>query len=102
MDLPDRLQRALQRLNGALDALEAAAERRAEAEAGRADAEAEFSVMQDDRSRLAVELDAALARARGLDRAVDEVSGRLDRAGATLRDIVEALASGDAAASGPA
>lgn len=99
MDLPDRLQRALQRLNGALDSLDAAAERRAEAEAARADAEAEFAVMQDDRARLAVELDAALARARGLDRAVDEVAGRLDRAGATLRDILEALAD-DAAASG--
>ena len=49
--------------------------------------------MQDDRSRLAVELDAALARARGLDRAVDDVSGRLDRAGATVRDIVAALAA---------
>lgn len=102
MDLPDRLQRALQRLNGALDALDAAAERRAEAEAARADAEAEFAVMQDDRSRLAVELDAALARARGLDRAVDEVSGRLDRAGATLRDILEALGPEADASLGPA
>lgn len=102
MDLPDRLQRALQRLNGALDALEAAAERRAEAEAARVDAEAEFAVMQDDRSRLAVELDAALARARGLDRAVDEVAGRLDRAGATLRDIAEAFAPAGAPSGGAA
>ena len=102
MDLPDRLQSALQRLNGALDALEAAADRRAEAEAARADAVAEFAVLQDDRSRLAVELDAALARARGLDRAVDDVSGRLDRAGATLRDIVETLAAGGAPSGAPA
>ncbi len=93
MDLPDRIQRALQRLNGAIDALDAAAERRAEAEAAQADAEAEFAVMQDDRSRLAVELDAALARSRALDRAVEDVSARLDRAGAALRAIAAGLAA---------
>ena len=101
MDLPDRLQRAVQRLNGALDALDAAAARRAEAEAARADADAEFAVLQDDRSRLALELDAALARSRALDRAADEVAGRLERAGATVRDILAELAAGSAPA-GPA
>lgn len=100
MDLPDSLARAIQRLNGSLDALEAAAERRAEAEAARGDAEAEFAVMQDDRSRLAVELDAALARSRALDRAVEQVSGRLDRADATVRGILAEMADGPGA--GPA
>ena len=94
MDLPDRLARALKRLNGALDALDAAAERRAEAEAARGDAEAEFAVLQDDRSRLAVELDAAMARSRALDRAVEQVSGRLDRADATVRGILAEMADG--------
>ncbi|WP_237477507.1 DUF4164 family protein [Lichenibacterium dinghuense] len=91
MDLPVSLQRALQRLNGAIDALDAAAERRAEADAARADAEVEYAVMQDDRSRLAVELDAALARARALDRVAGEVAARVDRAGATVRGILAEL-----------
>ena len=96
MDLPDRLRRALQRLNGALDTLDTAVERRAEIDEARADADAEFAVMQDDRSRLAVELDAALARSRTLDRALEEVSGRLERAEAEVRTIAAEIASGDA------
>ncbi len=100
MDLPVALQRALGRLHGAIDALDAAAERRAEAEAARADADAEYAVMQDDRSRLAVELDAALARNRALDRVADEVAARVDRAGATVRDILAEL--GETGAADPA
>lgn len=93
MDLPDTLQRALRRLDGALDALEAAAERRAEADAARGDAAGEYLVMQDDRARLAAELDAALARGRALDRAAEDVSGRLERAGAEVRAVLAALTS---------
>ena len=96
MDLPDRLQRALQRLDGALDTLDTAVERCAEIDEARADADAEFAVMQDDRSRLAVELDAALARSRTLDRALEEVSGRLERAEAEVRVIAAEIAAGDA------
>lgn len=96
MDLPDRLQRAFQRLNGALDMLDTAVERRAAMDEARADADAEFAVMQDDRSRLAVELDAALARSRTLDRALADVSDRLERAEAELRAVAAEIASGDA------
>ena len=102
MDLPVTLQRALKRLDGALDALDAAAERRAEAEAARADADAEYAVMQDDRSRLAVELDAALARARALDRVVGDVAVRVDRAGAAVRSILAELEPAGPAPHGPA
>jgi chromosome segregation ATPase len=103
MDLPDRLQRALQRLNGALEALDAAVERRAEADAARADADTEYDILQDDRSRLAVELDAALARSRALERTLDQVSDRLEQAEATMNGILEDMSSkGAGAASGSA
>ncbi len=100
MTLPDRLQRAVQRLTGALDTLEIAAARRAGIEAARADIDQEFEVMQDDRSRLAVELDAAMARSRTLDRTADEVAFCLQRAGATVRTILAELSSGELSAGG--
>ena len=72
------------RLREALDRLEAAAERRARREAALADAEAEFAVMQDDRARLAVELDAALDAQRKLGEANSAAMERIGRAAATL------------------
>ncbi len=41
--------------------------------------------MQDDRSRLAIELNSALARVSSLDLAYREAERRLDRASATIR-----------------
>ena len=72
------------RLRAALDHLEAAAERRARREAALSDAEAEFAVMQDDRARLAVELDAALDAQRKLGEANSAAMERIGRAAATL------------------
>jgi hypothetical protein len=91
MDPATRLDAALQRFAAALDLLEAATERRVEADAARADLEEEFAVMQDDRARLAVELDGAVARANSLQTANGEVSRRLERAGATLRSILSGV-----------
>ena len=88
MSLPDRLGTAFARLSGALDHLESAVARRAEADAGRADLDLEFSLLQDDRSRLATELDAALARARGLLTANAQVSARLDRATSEVEAVL--------------
>jgi chromosome segregation ATPase len=88
MKLPDRLDAPLRRLSVALDHLEAAAERRAMADSRRADLEEELAVMQDDRSRLAVELDGAMARARKLDDANAEVTKRLGQASATIRAVL--------------
>ncbi len=90
MPLPPRLDEALRRLNSALDQLDAASTRRAEAEASRSDLAEELAVMQDDRSRLAVELDAALARSRRLDIASGDAKARLLQAAATLRNVLGA------------
>ena len=50
--------------------------------------------MQDDRARLAVELDGALDRNRGLLSANAEAARRLSRAGAAIRAVL-AGATGD-------
>lgn len=89
-----RLDEALRRLASALDLLEAATARRAAVEAARADLTEELAVMQDDRARLALDLDAALARAKRLDAASQQVSRRLDRAGEAIRALIGASGQG--------
>lgn len=84
-----RLDASLKRLAASLDHLEAASERRAIADRLRFDQEEALAVMQDDRSRLAVELDGALARVRTLDEANFEAARRLQGAGTALRAILE-------------
>lgn len=96
MKLPDRLDAPLKRLAVALDHLEAAAERRALADARRTDLEEELAVMQDDRSRLAVELDGAMAKARRLEEANVEVSRRLGETSSTIRAVLGLDEPGDA------
>lgn len=86
----DRLDAALRRLAAALDQLEAASERRVRAEALRANLEEELAVMQDDRSRLAVELDGAVARSNALEQANDEVARRLKSVSATIKAVLAA------------
>lgn len=82
------LDAALRRLTSALDHLEAASERLARSGAERRDLEDTLAVMQDDRGRLAEELDAALTRTQVLEHASDEVALRLKRAGTTLRRLI--------------
>ena len=88
MTLPPRLDAALQRLASALDQLEAAAARRARSDAQRVDLEEELAIMQDDRSRLAVELDGALARTKAMSHAKQDVQRRLDKVSQTIRAIL--------------
>jgi chromosome segregation ATPase len=88
MSTLNRLESAIKRLVAAIDQLEAASERRMQAEAQRADLEEELAVMQDDRSRLAVELDGAVARSKSLESANNEVSRRLQKASATIRTVL--------------
>jgi hypothetical protein len=93
----DAIDAALERLSRALDLLEQAAEARSEAESRRAERDEALSVLQDDRSRLAVELDGALARNRSLQNAAEDVSRRLEAAGATVRALLGAREPPEAA-----
>lgn len=88
---PDPLDAALTRLSKALDLLEHAAEARAEAEIRRAEREEAVSVLEDDRSRLAVELDGALARNRALEHAAEDVARRLDQARTQVEVLLSAV-----------
>ncbi|OJV04422.1 DUF4164 family protein [Bosea sp. (in: a-proteobacteria)] len=74
------LDNALARLDTALGQLEAAARRRVEAERGRANLETELALMQDDRARLAAELDGTMARLGHVETAAGDVDQRLTRA----------------------
>lgn len=89
------LDAALKRLAGALESLEAADERRAASKRVRADLEEELGVMQDDRARLAAELDGALASNRALALANADVASRLERAEAILQDLAASIRSDD-------
>ena len=91
MTSPNPLDAALKRLAHALENLEAADERRAAANRLRADLEEELGVMQDDRARLAAELDGALARNRTLALANADVAYRLERAESMLGELVDSI-----------
>ncbi|KQT54359.1 hypothetical protein ASG43_01755 [Aureimonas sp. Leaf454] len=77
-----RLDRALQRLDRAIDG-------QIEREVFVRDAEEEVQRMTADRSRLAGELDGALARAERLEKANREVSRRLVNAMEQIRGVLE-------------
>ena len=76
----DSLETSLKRLASAVDALEWATDMRMRHDEARATTQEEFSLMQDDRSRLAVELDAAVDRSRALESANAEAAKRLAHA----------------------
>jgi hypothetical protein len=76
-------------MRAAIDLLEAAVERRARIDAKRGDADEEFALMQDDRARLAVELDGALSRGRALEAANAEAAKKLAQADAALDRLIE-------------
>ena len=80
---------SLKRMRAAIDLLEAALERRARLDAKRGDADEELALMQDDRARLAVELDGALGRNHALEAANAEAAKRLAQASATLEKLIE-------------
>jgi hypothetical protein len=90
--LPEPLDTALKRLTAALDRLDAASERRAKSDALRTNLEDGLAVMQDDRLRLAVELDGAIARSKSLELANDEVARRLNGASAEIRGVLAGAA----------
>jgi predicted nucleic acid-binding Zn-ribbon protein len=83
------LDDAVKRLDAALGALEATLGRRLDLERRRGDLETELQIMQDDRARLAVELDAASARLARMEAATADVGRRVHRAIGAVRDVLE-------------
>jgi len=92
--LPGALVSSLKRLSAAVDQLELAAERRMRQGEARANVEEEYALMQDDRSRLAIELDAALDRSRALEAANLEAGERLVQAAEAIAQIIERIDPG--------
>jgi predicted nucleic acid-binding Zn-ribbon protein len=82
------LEDAMRRLDGAIGQLEAAVSRRLEVERRRGDLETELQIMQDDRARLAVELDGATARLNRAESAAKDVGERVQRAVGSIQDVL--------------
>jgi chromosome segregation ATPase len=87
---PSAIETATRRLAMALDALEAAVERRREADHNEERLVAQLHALSSDRSRLASELDAAMAHAKQLETANREIARRLDIAIGGVRAVIEA------------
>ncbi len=85
---------ATRRLAQALDALEEAVDRRCDTDRGAEGLAAQLHALATDRSRLAADLDAAAARARGLETTNREVARRLDAAMDTIRAVLAAEGTG--------
>jgi hypothetical protein len=90
MPEPSAIDSASKRLALALDALAAAVERRREADRGEQTLDAQLHALGADRSRLASELDAAVARTRTLEIANREVAQRVDAAIDSIRSVLAA------------
>lgn len=85
-----RFEAARHRLRAALGALDAAVHRQTELGAEQADQMAELAALQEDRSRLAIELDAAVEHIRELDAAGAEAAHRIERAASAVRAVLDA------------
>jgi chromosome segregation ATPase len=82
------LAAAQKRLRAALEGLDHAVSRHHELVLEQADQVAEYSLLQEDRSRLAQELDTALGRAHALEAANLEAARRIERASAAVRAVI--------------
>ena len=75
--LPPPLSQAFARLRASVSGLESAAERQRRQTEQQGSLATELALMQDDRARLAAELDSAMARADRLAKSAKEVDKRL-------------------------
>ncbi len=91
------LDDAMKRLENALGLLEATIARRLDAERRRGDLETELQLMQDDRARLAVELDGTVARLHRVETAASDVGRRVERAVGAIRDVLAHAEGGNGA-----
>jgi ABC-type transporter Mla subunit MlaD len=88
MSETDSVETASRRLALALDALEAAAERRDETDHDAQVLAMQIQALDNDRARLASELDHAAARSRGLEAANREVAQRIVQAIETINGVL--------------
>ncbi len=86
---PTAIEQALARLSSSLSVLETALSRHLETDRSKGTLETELALMQDDRARLAVELDGALDRANRLEGTAEELAERIDRAIGSVRAVLE-------------
>jgi len=91
------LDDAMKRLENALRLLEASVSRRLEAERRRGDLETELQIMQDDRARLAVELDSTTARLDRVEAVASDVGQRVQRAIGAIREVLGPVNGADTA-----
>ena len=85
---PTTIETVTQRLRQALDALDDAVERRLEAGVRGVALAEQVHMFEVDRSRLAAELDAMVARTRHLEATNRDIAKRLDHAIATIRSVI--------------
>jgi hypothetical protein len=79
---------AVQRLLAAIAVLETNVVRRLDAEHRKSDLETELQLMQDDRARLAMELESTAARLSRVDNATDHVERRVQTAIITIEGVL--------------
>jgi len=83
------IEQATRRLTQALDALDAAVERRVEGDKGAIALGQQVHVLAADRSKLAADLDAAVARSRSLESQNRDIGRRIDAAMENIRLVLE-------------
>lgn len=82
------LDDAMKRLDVALGLLEASVSRRLDAEKRKGSLETELQLMEEDRARLAEDLDGALTRLHRYETATDDVSRRVQLAISAVRTVL--------------
>jgi hypothetical protein len=83
------IEQATRRLTAALDALDAAVERRVESDRGATALGEQVHSLAADRSKLAADLDAQVARSRSLETANRDIARRIDAAMENIRLVLE-------------
>jgi len=82
------ITQALGQLRTAVAALESFVARRSQDDRSVETLKKELAVMQDDRAQIALDLDAALAKAARLDAVTGELGRRVDRATGLVREVL--------------
>jgi hypothetical protein len=83
------IEQATRRLTAALDTLDAAVERRVDADRGVAVLGEQVHALAADRSKLAADLDAQVARCRKLETTNRDIARRIDAAMDNIRSVLE-------------